>query len=145
MLTPMLTVKNGDAALIYYEKALGATIIERIDDPDGKLLIAILSINGANFFVSEEVLENQNLSPESLSGNTTVRLELEVADPDSFAKNAIAGGAKEMFPVQDREYGRRDGRIVDPFGHQWVMGRGWSDYFVYLNSSQSILSILITF
>ena len=105
-------------------KALGAKILERIDDPDGKLMIAILSINGANFFVSEEVLENQNLSPESLSGNTTVRLELEVADPDSFAKNAIAGGAKEMFPVQDREYGRRDGRIVDPFGHQWVMGRG---------------------
>ncbi len=124
MLTPMLTVKNGDAALSYYEKALGATIVERIDDPDGKLMIAILSINGSNFFVSEEVLENQNLSPESLSGNTTVRLELEVADPDGFAKNAIAGGAKEMFPVQDREYGRRDGRIVDPFGHQWVMGRG---------------------
>ena len=124
MLTPMLTVKYGNAALIYYEKALGATILERIDDPNGKLLIAILSINGANFFVSEEVQENHNLSPESLSGNTTVRLELEVPDPDSFAKNAIAGGATEMFPVQDREYGRRDGRIVDPFGHQWVMGRG---------------------
>lgn len=124
MLTPMLTVKNGNAALIYYEKALGAKIEERIDDPDGNLIIAILSINGAEFFVSEEVQKNHNLSPESLSGNTTVRLELEVADPDAFAKKAIEGGATEMFPVQDRDYGRRDGRIVDPFGHQWVMGRG---------------------
>ena len=51
-------------------------------------------------------------------------MELETPDPDAFAKKAIALGAKEMFPVQDREYGRRDGRIVDPFGHQWVMGRG---------------------
>jgi len=123
MLAPMLTVKNGAAAVDYYTKAFGAEVIDRIDTPDGSLIIAILSINGASFFVSEEVADKNNISPESISGKTTVRLELEIPDPDSFAKSAIAHGAKEMFPVKDRDYGRRDGRIVDPFGHQWVIGR----------------------
>ena len=122
-LSPMLTVKNGSAAVEYYTKAFGATVHDRIETPDGKFIIAILSIDGADFFVSEEAEENKNVSPESIAGKTTVRMELEIEDPDTFAKNAIALGAKEMFPVKDRDYGRRDGRIVDPFGHQWVIGR----------------------
>jgi len=123
-LAPMLTVMNGAAAVEYYTKAFGATVLDRIDTPDGQFIIAILSIDGAEFFVSEEAKDNNNVSPETIAGKTTVRLELEIEDPDTFAKNAIALGAKEMFPVKDREYGRRDGRIVDPFGHQWVVGRG---------------------
>ena len=123
-LAPMLTVMNGAAAVEYYTKAFGATVLDRIDTPDGQFIIAILSIDGAEFFVSEEAKDNNNVSPETIAGKTTVRLELEIEDPDTFAKNAIALGAKEMFPVKDREYGRRDGRIVEPFGHQWVVGRG---------------------
>ena len=122
-LAPMLTVKDGAAAVEYYTKAFGATVHDRIETPDGEFIIAILSIDGADFFVSEEAEENKNVSPESISGKTTVRMELEIEDPDTFAKNAIALGAKEIFPVKDRDYGRRDGRIVDPFGHQWVVGR----------------------
>ena len=120
----MLTVRDGASAVEYYKNAFGATVNDRIDASDGTLIIAMLSINGASFFVSEEAPQNDNVSPESLFFKTTVRMELETPDPDAFAKKAIALGAKEMFPVQDREYGRRDGRIVDPFGHQWVMGRG---------------------
>jgi len=123
-LAPMLTVMNGAAAVEYYTKAFGATVLDRIDTPDGQFIIAILSIDGAEFFVSEEAKDNNNVSPETIAGKTTVRLELEIEDPDTFAKNAIALGAKEIFPVKDRDYGRRDGRIVDPFGHQWVVGRG---------------------
>jgi PhnB protein len=122
-LAPMLTVINGSAAVEYYTKAFGAAVHDRIDTPDGQFIIAILSIDGADFFVSEEAEENKNVSPESIAGKTTVRMELEIEDPDTFAKNAIALGAKEMFPVKDRDYGRRDGRTVDPFGHQWVVGR----------------------
>ena len=123
-LAPMLTVKNGSAAVEFYTKAFGATVLDRIDTPDGTLIIAILSIDGAEFFVSEEATDYNNVSPDSIAGKTTVRMELEIPDPDTFAKNAIAMGAKEMFPVKDRQYGRCDGRIVDPFGHQWVVGRG---------------------
>jgi len=50
-------------------------------------------------------------------------LSLEVDDPDAVAARAIAAGGREMFPVADQPYGMRQGRVVDPFGHHWLIGR----------------------
>lgn len=122
IITPLLSVKNTSAAIEFYKKAFGAKESECIESPDG-VVFAELSIDGARFFLSDEAPGNSNLSPESLGGSTTVRIELSVADPDSFARLAIAAGAREMFPVTDQDYGYRQGRIVDPFGHHWVVGR----------------------
>ena len=44
-------------------------------------------------------------------------------DPDGVAKRAIAAGARALFPVEDQPYGWRQGRVVDPFGHHWLIGR----------------------
>ena len=38
-----------------------------------------------------------------------------------FAK-ALAAGAREVVAVAE-EYGWRLGRVVDPFGHHWEIGR----------------------
>jgi len=121
-LTPMLAVKNGAAAVEYYQKAFGAELIDKMEI-EGKLIIAALSIDGANFYISDESPDLNNLGPSSLSGRTTVRMELEISDPDEFARKAVAGGATIMFPIEDRDYGYRQGRIVDPFGHHWIIGR----------------------
>jgi PhnB protein len=48
---------------------------------------------------------------------------LFVADPDALAARAIAAGATEVFPIADQPYGLRQGRIEDPFGHHWLVGR----------------------
>jgi len=48
---------------------------------------------------------------------------LHVDDPDGLQARAIAAGATEMFSVEDRPYGMRQGRVVDPFGHHWLIGR----------------------
>jgi PhnB protein len=47
---------------------------------------------------------------------------LTVADPDAVFGQARAAGAAEVFPVGE-EYGWRLGRVVDPFGHHWEIGR----------------------
>jgi PhnB protein len=52
-----------------------------------------------------------------------VRISLHVDDPDAAQARAIAAGAREMFPVADPPYGMRQGRVVDPFGHQWLLGK----------------------
>ena len=52
--------------------------------------------------------ENLNFSPESLNGATT-RMVLVVDDPDSVFQQAVASGAKEVVPVDDKEYGWRVG------------------------------------
>jgi PhnB protein len=80
-----------------------------------------LAIDGAEFWVAAESPEHQNFSPETIGG-CSVRMLLIVEDPAATQKRAIAAGAKEVVPVRD-EYGWRLGRMVDPFGHHWEIGR----------------------
>jgi PhnB protein len=63
-----------------------------------------------------------NQSPTTLGG-TSVRMSLIVADPDAAADRAVAAGAKIVFPVADHAYGMRQGRIADPEGHHWLIGK----------------------
>jgi PhnB protein len=63
-----------------------------------------------------------NLSPTTLGG-TSVRMSLIVADPDGFADRAVAAGGKIVFPIADQPYGMRQGRIADPEGHHWLIGK----------------------
>ena len=63
-----------------------------------------------------------DFSPESLNGSTA-RMVLVVDDPDVVFRGAIATGAREVVPLQDQPYGWRVGRVVDPFGHHWEIGK----------------------
>jgi len=118
---PTLSVKNGAAAVEFYKKAFAAEVIFSIADPDGAV-VAQLSIDGVQFIVADEAPVYENFSPETLGGST-IRMGLIVADPDAAAKQAIAAGAIEIYPVADQDYGYRLGRIKDPFGHHWEICR----------------------
>jgi PhnB protein len=116
---PMLSVRNGARAVEFYKAAFGATEVFRIESPDGAV-VCRLSVEGAEFWVSDESPENSNYSPESLGGGT-VRMILTVPDPDAMFARAIAAGARSVVPVKE-DYGWRLGRVVDPFGHHWEIG-----------------------
>ena len=60
---------------------------------DGDSVVARLSIEGAEFWLSDESPEHHNHSPESLGG-ITVRIILTVSDPDALFAGAIKAGAK---------------------------------------------------
>jgi len=47
---------------------------------------------------------------------------LTVTDPDAIFAKAVQAGAKEIFPVTE-EYGWRLGRLEDPFGLHWEIGK----------------------
>ncbi len=119
---PQLSVRHGRAAVEFYKAAFGAVEDYRVggtdDDED---LVAQLSIENASFWVSDESPLNRNFSPESLGG-ATVRMLLIVEDPASLVERAIAAGATEIHRVGE-EHGWRLGRIEDPFGHHWEIGR----------------------
>jgi len=121
-LYPFLAVRDVARAVAYYAEAFGATEKwERLVAPDGRI-VAVLLIDGRQFGVATEAPEFGTPSPES-TGATTVRISLEVEDPDGVAGRAVAAGGTEMFPVADQPYGMRQGRIVDPFGHHWLIGK----------------------
>ncbi len=52
----------------------------------------------------------------------TVRMILTVEDPDSVFERALAAGATAVAPIYE-EHGWRIGRVADPFGHHWEIGK----------------------
>ena len=119
-IAPFLSVRRGAEAVTFYKAAFGATELHRIGDPGGDV-VCQLSVQGAIFWVSDESPAHSNFSPESLGGGT-VRMVLTVPDPDAVFARAVAAGAKEIVAVQNA-YGWRLGRVVDPYGHHWEIGR----------------------
>ena len=119
-LSPMLSVRNGVKAIEFYKAAFGAVELFRIGDESS--VVAQLSVEGSEFWLADESPAHSNFSPESLGGST-VRLVLTVANPDAVFDRAVAAGAKVVWPVEDQPYGWRLGRVADPFGHHWEIGR----------------------
>ena len=118
-IAPWLSVRNGARAVDFYKSAFGATEVFRMDAGDS--VVARLSVEGAEFWLSDESPEHGNFSPQSLNGST-VRIILTVADPDAVFARALAAGASQVYPVTE-EHDWRLGRVVDPFGHHWEIGR----------------------
>jgi len=121
-IAPQLAVRRGREAVAFYEAAFGAVEVYRVggtdESPEG---VAQLSVGEASFWVSDESPEHANHSPESVGGST-VRMLVVVEDPDSAIQRAKAAGARVVYPVAE-EHGWRLGRVEDPFGHHWEIGR----------------------
>jgi PhnB protein len=120
-ISPMLSVRNGPKAVEFYKQAFGARELFRLDGDNGDV-VAQLAVGEANFWLADESPENKNFSPESLGG-ATVRMIMVVDDPDAAFVRAIKAGATAVWPVADQPYGWRVGRLVDPFGHHWEIGK----------------------
>lgn len=123
-IAPMLSVRNGAKALEFYEAAFGTRELFRIDGEEGAV-VARLSVGEAEFWVADESPEHLNFSPESLGGGS-VRMVMTVEDPDDAFAKAVAAGATVIRPVHN-DYGWRLGRIVDPFGHHWEIGKALAE------------------
>jgi|SRR5579864_3244099 len=123
-IAPNLSVRRGAEAIEFYKAAFGASVLYRVDAPDGEV-VAQLSVGEADFWVADESPEHKNFSPETLGGGT-VRMVMVVNDPDAAFAKAVAAGATVVWPVNN-EYGWRLGRVVDPYGHHWEIGKPLSE------------------
>jgi PhnB protein len=118
-IAPWLSVRESAKAVEFYKSAFGATEVYRLEGRGG--VVARLSVDGAEFWVGDESPEHGNFSPETIGG-CSVRIILTVADPDAAFARAIKAGATEVWPVSEG-HGWRIGRVVDPYGHHWEIGR----------------------
>jgi PhnB protein len=115
-IAPWLVIPDGDSAVAYYEAAFGAVELYRLEDAGGRVVVAQLVVGGADFWVQED--------PDSSPGGGAppIRMILRVDEPAVVFQQAIAAGATEIAPVSERN-GWLIGRLVDPFGHQWEVGK----------------------
>jgi len=118
---PQLSVRRGREAVAFYQAAFGATEVYRVGGTDAEpAVVSQLTVGDGTFWVADESPGHANFSPETLGGGT-VRLLLEVDDPDAAIARAVAAGATLVYPAADA-HGWRLGRIVDPYGHHWEVG-----------------------
>jgi PhnB protein len=121
-ISPQLSVRRGREAVEFYSAALGAVEIYRVGGTDEhESVVSQLAVGETTFWVADESPPNGHFSPKSLGGST-VRLLLVVDDPGAVVERAVAHGATLRAPVGE-EHGWLLGRIEDPFGHQWEIGR----------------------
>jgi uncharacterized glyoxalase superfamily protein PhnB len=114
----MLAVEDAPRAADWYKRALGAAELWSLGSVMG------LEVDGAPFFLHEPT--NTGFVSPSATGETTVRVELFVDDPDTFVRRALEAGADgSADAVRDHEvpWGvHRQGGFRDPFGHTWLVG-----------------------
>ena len=116
---PELWVDRAGAAVEFYAAAFGATVLHRVGAGDD--IVAQLEVEGAAFWVSAAAPPDGRLSPLA-AGGSTGRMLLVVDDPAAVFDRAVGAGAVSRSAVA-REHGWLIGRITDPFGHEWEIGK----------------------
>lgn len=119
-LTPHLVCDGAADAIEFYKRAFGAKEMMRLPGPNGKIMHASVSINGASVMLVDENPSFGIVGPKALKG-TPVTLHLIVADVDASMKRAADAGATVVMPAADMFWGDRYGMVEDPFGHRWAM------------------------
>ena len=116
---PELWVDRAAAAVAFYQAAFGARVLHQVGEGDE--IVAQLAIGDAAFWVSPGGAAGPRFSPGAIGG-ATGRTLLLVDDPDAAFARAVRAGATPASAMAD-EHGWRLGRIFDPFGHEWEIGK----------------------
>jgi PhnB protein len=123
-----LTVRGGDEAVAFYEKAFGAVeaFRQHADDGTGRLLHATLDVFGAQIMLSDEFPEHSSdTAAPPTRGGASVTIHVNrpsAADVDAILARAQAAGATITMPAAAQFWGAYYARLVDPFGHAWSFG-----------------------
>jgi PhnB protein len=120
--TPCLTVAGAARALEFYAAVFGASERMRFPGPGGTLAHAEIEIGDSIVIVEDEDPRRGTQAPPAggLPGSPAA-LFIYVEDADAVIARAVELGATLQRPAEDQFYGDRDGYIIDPFGHGWIV------------------------
>lgn len=119
-LVAYLRVRNGAKAIAFYQEAFGASELNRMEMPDGKIAHAELMFGATKVMLADEFPEWQALSPLSLGG-AGIGLMLTVEEVDSGYQKLMGMGCKSLMEPATQFYGYREARVIDPFGYEWTL------------------------
>lgn len=116
--TPYIICRDAAAAIDFYVKAFSAVEHGRMPDPQGRIINALITIEGGSIMIMDEMPEMNARGPQSLGGSPFT-IHVFVPDVDAFAAHAEKSGATVVMPVSDQFWGDRFCMMADPFGHSW--------------------------
>ena len=118
---PYLRTRDAHAAIEFYKKAFGAVEEFRLAEPSGRIGHVELKFGEATVMLSDEYPEYGIHGPdESLPPGTSVHIHVD--DVDAMTQQAVDAGAKLIMAPKDQFYGERASKVLDPFGHEWLLG-----------------------
>lgn len=123
---PYLRTRDAAAAIEFYQRVFGVEEIFRLTEPSGRVGHAELQFGPVVIMLSDEYPEMGILGPQS-AGRNGVAIHLHVDDVDSLTQRAVDAGATLTMPPTDHFYGERSSKVVDPFGHEWMLGQHIED------------------
>lgn len=118
---PYLRTRNAKAAIEFYKQAFGAVEDFRLAEPSGRIGHAELKFGQATVMLSDEYPEYGIHGPRDTIP-TGSSIHLHVDDVDGMTQQAVAAGAKLIMAPTDQFYGERSSKVLDPFGHEWLLG-----------------------
>lgn len=120
-LTPFLVCAPASEAIRFYEEVFGATVVGRMDGPDGTVLHAELDLGDGRLQLSDPNDEYGLAAPardgDRVSGSTCIY----VPDVDAVFAQAVERGATVREEPATFVTGDRFASIYDPFGHRWAV------------------------
>lgn len=123
---PYLCVGGAERAIEYYREVFGARELDRYQEAPGERVgHATLEVNGSYLFLADAFPEIGVISPTTLGG-TAVTIHLMVPDLDATTEKAVTLGAKLVREPKDQPHGQRNSKIIDPFGHSWMLSSALS-------------------
>jgi PhnB protein len=117
-ISPYLSVRDGMAALAFYERAFGFKRRFEMKTDDGRLRHGEVEHHGGVIMIGEPQPEMGYKAPAEVGGSP-VSLYVYVPDVDATVAAARAAGATIVSEPKDQFYGDRTCELTDPEGHRW--------------------------
>jgi PhnB protein len=122
---PHICVKDGLAAIAFYEKAFGAVNkFHQLAEDGQRVMHASLALFGSEIMLHDEFPEfGMSIRSPQTVGGASVAININLPKPgdvDAAYAKAIAEGAATVMEPQDTFWQARYARIQDPFGHIWA-------------------------
>jgi PhnB protein len=129
--TPCLVMRGAAKALDFYSDVFGATVRMRMDGPGGSIAHSEIEIGDSVVIVEDEDPQRGTTAPPAggLPGAPVFQF-VYVQDVDAVVRRAVELGATLQRAPENQFYGDRDGFIIDPFGHGWVVATHVEDVSV---------------
>lgn len=119
-LAPYLRVKDANAAIAWYVRALGAVEKNRYEMPDGTIGHAELDVHG-NLLCLADTSASQQFATAETHDDVPIILYAVVPDVDAVFHRAIEAGATVERALANQDYGDRNGGFIDPYNHVWYV------------------------